>query len=115
MPAVPEPVQTPAVVVEQPATQPGQELWNQQPIGTYTVALQYIPSLSDELEVQPGDQVQVFVEYDDGWCLGANLTRGSQNQRGVFPKQCVEQTFMAPPAPQNKRVSSLYMGVHTPF
>ncbi|KAI8141478.1 hypothetical protein BJV82DRAFT_495984, partial [Fennellomyces sp. T-0311] len=59
----------------------------QQAIGTFTVVAGYMPALSDEIQVRPGDQVQVFVEYDDGWCLGANLTTGQQ--RGVFPKHCI--------------------------
>lgn len=61
--------------------------WQQPPIGTYTVQSTYTPSLDDELYIQPGDQVQIYTEYDDGWCLAINLTRG--HARGVFPKHCV--------------------------
>lgn len=135
-PIVPEPLS--ATVVATPTTDPSQDLWQQQPIGTYTIVAAYTPTLNDEIDVQPGDQVQIFVEYDDGWCLGANITRG--NVRGVFPKHCIvpptpemsqqpmpsnNPTAMisnAAPAPaaapaasnnlavadQNKRVSSLY-------
>ncbi|ORZ07884.1 hypothetical protein BCR42DRAFT_302849, partial [Absidia repens] len=59
----------------------------QPPIGTFTVLTTYTPTLSDEIDVQRNDQVQIFEEYDDGWCLGINITRGQT--RGVFPKHCV--------------------------
>lgn len=57
------------------------------PLGTYTVVSTYTPTLDDEITVHPGDHVQVYTEYDDGWCLGVNLTRGQQ--QGVFPKHCL--------------------------
>ncbi|KAI7856160.1 hypothetical protein BDC45DRAFT_427330, partial [Circinella umbellata] len=57
------------------------------PLGTYTVVSTYTPTLDDEIYVHPGDQVQVYTEYDDGWCLGSNLSRG--NLRGVFPLHCI--------------------------
>ncbi|KAI9316448.1 hypothetical protein BX666DRAFT_1813194, partial [Dichotomocladium elegans] len=59
----------------------------EQPIGTYAVHAGYTPTLSDEISLRPGDQVQVLVEYDDGWCLGTNLSAG--HQKGVFPKHCI--------------------------
>ncbi|KAI8343932.1 hypothetical protein BC941DRAFT_339673, partial [Chlamydoabsidia padenii] len=62
----------------------------QPPIGTFTIVATYVPTLSDEIDVQPNDQVQVFEEYDDGWCLGVNITRGQT--RGVFPKHCIAQS-----------------------
>ncbi|KAK9710618.1 hypothetical protein K7432_008322 [Basidiobolus ranarum] len=55
---------------------------------TYTVVNTYTPTLGDELEIYPGDQVTVIVEYDDGWVQGINETRG--RVKGVFPKHCVE-------------------------
>ncbi|KAK9762192.1 hypothetical protein K7432_012315 [Basidiobolus ranarum] len=57
---------------------------------TYTVISTYTPTLGDELEVYPGDQVTVVVEYDDGWVQGINETRG--RVKGVFPKHCIEAT-----------------------
>lgn len=63
------------------------EPWQQPPLGTYTVVSTYTPTLDDEIYVHPGDQVQVYTEYDDGWCLGSNLSRG--NLRGVFPLHCI--------------------------
>ncbi|RKP14003.1 hypothetical protein BJ684DRAFT_15650 [Piptocephalis cylindrospora] len=64
----------------------------------YPVVSTYTPTLGDELEIQPGDQVQVIVEYDDGWCQGLNLSRG--NAKGVFPKHCVDMTGGAAPQPE---------------
>ncbi|KAI8329756.1 hypothetical protein BC941DRAFT_442357 [Chlamydoabsidia padenii] len=96
--------------------QPG-DIWQQPPIGTFTVLTTYTPTLSDEIDVQPNDQVQIFEEYDDGWCLGINITRGQK--RGVFPKHCVtpddepahnpSSHSLAISDPAGKRISSLYM------
>ncbi|ORY98691.1 hypothetical protein BCR43DRAFT_487985 [Syncephalastrum racemosum] len=99
-----------------PAAQASQEPdpWQQTPIGTYTVVSTYTPTLDDELYVQLGDRVQVFVEYDDGWCLGANLS--ANGARGVFPQHCVQQSSPHQPFAQtltpndnrySKRSSSL--------
>ncbi|KAG0169288.1 hypothetical protein DFQ30_003762 [Apophysomyces sp. BC1015] len=87
--------QAPMMVAAEPQQQPihPPELWNLPPIATYTIVSTYEPTLNDEINVQPGDQVQVYEEYDDGWCLGMNLTRGQT--RGVFPKHCV-----LPPSPE---------------
>ncbi|KAI7882648.1 hypothetical protein K492DRAFT_111984, partial [Lichtheimia hyalospora FSU 10163] len=57
------------------------------PLGTFTVVSTYTPTLDDEILVHPGDHVQVYTEYDDGWCLGVNLSR--DYIRGVFPKHCI--------------------------
>ncbi|CAO3653854.1 unnamed protein product [Mucor fragilis] len=65
-----------------------EDYWqNSAPIGTFTIISSYTQTLDDELYIQPGDQVQVYTEYDDGWCLGINLTRGGS--RGVFPQHCL--------------------------
>lgn len=40
------------------------------------------PTESDELELRVGDEVAVWVEFDDGWCYGRNLT---SLRVGVFP------------------------------
>jgi hypothetical protein len=61
--------------------------WNAHPIGTFRVFSTYTQTLDDELYIQPGDKVQIYTEYDDGWCLGINLTRGGS--RGVFPQHCI--------------------------
>lgn len=56
---------------------------------TYVVTSSYTQTLDDELFIQPGDKVQIFNEYDDGWCLGKNLTRGGA--RGVLPQNCLDK------------------------
>ncbi|KAG1470189.1 hypothetical protein G6F56_002824 [Rhizopus delemar] len=58
-------------------------------LGVFSVAATYTPTLSDEIDIQVGDQVQLLAEYDDGWCQGMNLT---QNSKGVFPKHCLDYT-----------------------
>ncbi|KAI9224760.1 hypothetical protein BC828DRAFT_372587 [Blastocladiella britannica] len=45
---------------------------------------QYQPQQDDELDLHPGDQVVVTAEFDDGWAMGQNLTRGS-GMPGLFP------------------------------
>lgn len=57
-------------------------------LGVHAVVATYSPTLSDEIDIQVGDQVQVLVEYDDGWCQGINLSRG--HAKGVFPKHCLD-------------------------
>ncbi|GAN05586.1 hypothetical protein MAM1_0096d05057 [Mucor ambiguus] len=76
-------------LVESPSTPIiDEDFWqNSSPIGTFTIISSYTQTLDDELYIQPGDQVQVYTEYDDGWCLGINLTRG--RSRGVFPQHCL--------------------------
>ncbi|KAI9498148.1 hypothetical protein BDB00DRAFT_500770 [Zychaea mexicana] len=61
---------------------------NNNSLGVFSVISTYTPTLSDELDIQPGDRVEVIVEYDDGWCQGINLSRG--NCKGVFPAHCVD-------------------------
>ncbi|KAI7875876.1 hypothetical protein K492DRAFT_119140, partial [Lichtheimia hyalospora FSU 10163] len=78
-------------------------------IGVFTVISTYTPTLSDELDIQPGDRVEILIEYDDGWCQGINLSRG--NLKGVFPRHCcqynTQQQYYEPA--NMKRVSSMYM------
>jgi hypothetical protein len=83
-------------------------------LGIFIVIATYIPTLSDELEIEPGDQIELIVEYDDGWCQGVNISKGYT--RGVFPRHCIDYAT----APSNhtpaatidsgrsKRVSSMY-------
>ncbi|KAI9483676.1 MAG: hypothetical protein EXX96DRAFT_478787 [Benjaminiella poitrasii] len=90
-------------------------------IGVFYVTATYTPTLSDEIDIQVGDQVEVLVEYDDGWCQGINLSRGGQ--KGVFPKHCLDY-YTPTTEPQQqalfteinsneadrvKRVSSMYV------
>lgn len=63
----------------------------------YIVTRIFEPSMPDELVIYPGDKIQIVVTYDDGWCLGCNLTtaeregNGTAPARGVFPRDCVEE------------------------
>lgn len=81
-------------------------------VGVFHVAATYTPTLSDEIDIQTGDQVEVLVEYDDGWCQGINLSRG--NAKGVFPKHCIDYASGVSSSGGNidrsKRVSSMYIG-----
>lgn len=74
------------------------------PKASYTVVSTYVPSLSDELLIHPGDKVVIYKEYDDGWVQGANLTRAGA--RGVFPKHCLLPREPNTPNPYSKRSSS---------
>ncbi|KAI9271344.1 hypothetical protein BY458DRAFT_456021 [Sporodiniella umbellata] len=87
---------------------------NQTPsLGTFTVIATYIPTLSDELEIEPGDRIELLVEYDDGWCQGINITRNYA--KGVFPRHCID--YATAPSEKSsmndvertKRVSSMYV------
>lgn len=77
-------------------------------LGVFNVVSVYTPTLSDEIDIQLGDHIELLVEYDDGWCQGVNLSRG--NAKGVFPRHCVEQyPGQHYDGPVMNRVSSMYM------
>ncbi|KAI9278083.1 hypothetical protein BY458DRAFT_503813 [Sporodiniella umbellata] len=83
-----------------------------EPLGLYTVIATYTPTLSDELEIEPGDSIELLTEYDDGWCQGINLSKS--NAKGVFPRHCIDQAPPLHPLPsfekeRTKRVSSMYV------
>lgn len=46
----------------------------------------YAPKLYDELELRPGDIIEVHAKQEDGWWLGA-----LRNQIGIFPATYVEE------------------------
>jgi len=52
------------------------------PGNQYTIRYDFKPSLNDEIELEPGNIVEVMEVYDDGWAKGRNLT---YNTEGVFP------------------------------
>lgn len=85
----------------------------QLPIGSYTVIATYIPTQSDELELEAGDQIDLIVEYDDGWCQGVNISKG--HTKGVFPRHCIDYATAPSDHKPNieveksKRVSSMYV------
>ena len=95
------------------------------PLGTYNVVATYTPALADEIEIGLGDSVTILQEYDDGWCMGVNNSKGGV--KGVFPRHCVEMGAYEgsqhgapggphyPPSPSfkaaaNKRMSSIPQG-----
>ncbi|RUS18553.1 hypothetical protein BC937DRAFT_88628 [Endogone sp. FLAS-F59071] len=69
----------------------------------FTVISTHEAEQADELGVEIGDKVTVLAEYDDGWVLGINESRGSR-QKGIFPKNCVD--FRQPPG-ENQGSSSM--------
>ncbi|KAF9956524.1 hypothetical protein BGZ72_002695 [Mortierella alpina] len=110
---LPEPVASPKESLPMTPTKP---------MGTYNVVATYTPALADEIEIALGDSVTILQEYDDGWCMGVNNTRGGA--KGVFPRHCVEMGPYEgsqhgapggphfPPSPSfkattNKRISSI--------
>ncbi|TPX65497.1 hypothetical protein SpCBS45565_g05118 [Spizellomyces sp. 'palustris'] len=69
------------------------------------VTSEYIPTIPDELALNPGDRVMAKHHYYDGWCLGINLTTSTE---GVFPLSAT-----APPCnPSSKLV--LIHSIRTP-
>jgi len=46
----------------------------------------YQASMADELDLNPGDIVNVQKVFDDGWAVGVNMNSGSE---GAFPVVCV--------------------------
>lgn len=80
-------------------------------IGSFVVIATYIPTLSDELEIETGDHIELLVEYDDGWCQGVNVTKG--HTKGVFPRHCIDYATVPsnhapnPDFERSKRVSSM--------
>lgn len=81
-------------------------------LGTFYVIATYIPTLSDELEIETGDHIELIVEYDDGWCQGINVSKGYT--KGVFPRHCIDYATAPsnhapnPDYERSKRVSSMY-------
>ncbi|KAH8388036.1 hypothetical protein KR093_011217 [Drosophila rubida] len=55
-------------------------------LGRCKALYSYTPKLYDELELSPGDVIEVHAKQDDGWWLGA-----LRNQIGIFPATYVEE------------------------
>lgn len=55
-------------------------------LGRCKALYNYTPKLYDELELNPGDIIEVHAKQDDGWWLGA-----LKNQVGIFPATYVEE------------------------
>lgn len=81
----------------------------------YIVINEYTKRMQDELDMKPGDKIQVITddeEYNDGWYYGRNLRT---NEEGLFPVIFTqEMTFNARPgiirAKSNRRVGSAGKG-----
>ncbi|KAI8878534.1 hypothetical protein K501DRAFT_228264 [Backusella circina FSU 941] len=75
----------------------------------YAVVATYIPTLSDELEIEMGDQIDLEAEFDDGWCQGKNITKGGT--AGVFPRHCIDRVAstnnQVAGVERTKRISSI--------
>ncbi|GJJ75841.1 hypothetical protein EMPS_08199 [Entomortierella parvispora] len=108
-----------------PAPKEAMAMTPTKPLGTYNVVATYTPALADEIEIGLGDSVTILQEYDDGWCMGVNNSKGGV--KGVFPRHCVEMGAYEgsqhgapggphyPPSPSfkaaaNKRMSSIPQG-----
>jgi len=63
------------------------------------------PTQDDEIEIRIGDRILIEQRFEDGWCVGHNLT---SNQRGAFPLLCIETENYN--RPRNQRVQSMYYG-----
>ncbi|XP_041781192.1 uncharacterized protein LOC121598423 [Anopheles merus] len=72
----------PAPSVDHPDAVAGQPVI----LGRCRALFNYTPKLYDELELQPGDILEVHIKQEDGWWLGA--LRG---QIGIFPATYVEE------------------------
>ncbi|XP_015041885.2 nostrin isoform X5 [Drosophila pseudoobscura] len=57
-----------------------------QVLGRCKALYSYTPKLYDELELSPGDIIEVHAKQDDGWWLGA-----LRNHIGIFPATYVEE------------------------
>ncbi|PLW06087.1 hypothetical protein PCASD_25410 [Puccinia coronata f. sp. avenae] len=59
------------------------------------VARTFVPTMSDELAIDIGDRVVVYMLFDDGWCLGENLDfekheiSEGHSRTGVLPQDCL--------------------------
>lgn len=55
-------------------------------IGRCRAMYQYAPKLYDELELEPGDIIEIHTKEENGWWLGA-----LNNRIGIFPATYVEE------------------------
>jgi hypothetical protein len=54
------------------------------------VTATYVPQMSDELIIKPGEIVRMIEEYEDEWCLIQRVGR-SQAEKGVCPRFCLSE------------------------
>jgi nostrin len=55
-------------------------------IGQCKALYSYTPKLYDELELEPGDIIEIHTKQEDGWWLGK-----LNNNIGIFPATYVEE------------------------
>jgi len=66
----------------------------------------FVPNMSDELAVVPGDFIRIIKSFDDGWALVEKLGMGD-SVSGLIPVDCLRLAVEQPPSPiPAKRVSS---------
>ncbi|KAJ3293630.1 hypothetical protein HDU76_007022 [Blyttiomyces sp. JEL0837] len=63
----------------------------------YEVLTPHIPDRGDEIELRAGQDACVFFVFEDSWALGRNLSTGME---GVFPLDCLRETFNPPTGPR---------------
>lgn len=69
----------------------------------------YSPINSDEIQVSINDQIRLIHLFNDGWCLGTNL---SQDTTGIFPKDCLpvdlnlNQHLQSPATPSSMHLNT---------
>ncbi|KAJ3541629.1 hypothetical protein NM688_g6057 [Phlebia brevispora] len=69
-----------------------------------TIYRPFVPTMDDEMAVNPGDSVHVLTRFDDGWGYAENRTTG---HRGLFPIDCLRMANQDLPAfLAQKRLSS---------
>ncbi|AMD20458.1 HDL286Cp [Eremothecium sinecaudum] len=78
--------------------------------GTYIAINEYSKRMEDELDMKPGDKIEVITddgEYNDGWYYGRNLSTGEE---GLYPKLFTQEISIARPSAMrnksNKRISN---------
>ncbi|EKM55023.1 uncharacterized protein PHACADRAFT_183876 [Phanerochaete carnosa HHB-10118-sp] len=71
----------------------------------------YVPSLPDELHIAVGEPLRMHDEYEDEWCLVQRMV-GSDEERGVVPRFCLQEVPVAQQPPRTKRNSVLQTAFH---
>lgn len=73
-----------------------------------TIRRPFVPTLHDELGVQPGDDVHIMQIFDDGWAFIEKFVDDTV-QRGLIPIDCLRDADQSLPSfLADKRVSSSY-------
>ncbi|KAI0087734.1 hypothetical protein BDY19DRAFT_219707 [Irpex rosettiformis] len=75
------------------------------------VSRPFAPALSDEIAVNPGDEVRVLKQFDDGWAYAEVVSSG---RRGLFPIDCLRSPDLDLPAFLAAKRLSSYAGFVMP-